>query len=105
MQALRQDGPSHKGLHMKPLLLSCVALLALALPGYAACFVDYKAKMDDPLRLHYGVAEVTCGGDAAGELSARLAANGWTLLTILSTFDETGLAERQDSAADYFLRF
>ncbi len=90
---------------MKQLAVTTAALFALALPVQAACYVDYKAKMDSPLRLHYGVAEVTCGGDAAGELSARLAANGWTLLTILSSFDETGLAERQQSAADYFLRF
>ncbi len=90
---------------MKQLILTLAALLALTLPAHAACYVDYKAKMDDPLRLHYGVAEVACGGDANADLANRLAANGWTLLTILSTFDETGLQERQDSAADYFLRF
>jgi hypothetical protein len=90
---------------MKHLSLTIAALLALSLPAHAACYVDYKAKMDDPLRLHYGVAEVACGGDASADLANRLAANGWTLLTILSTFDETGLQERQDSAADYFLRF
>jgi len=90
---------------MKQLILSAAALIAFGLPAHAACYVDYKAKKDNPLRLHYGVAEVACGGDAAGDLSARLAANGWTLLTILSSFDETGLAERQQSAAEYFLRF
>lgn len=90
---------------MKHLSLTIAALLAFSLPAHAACYVDYKAKMDDPLRLHYGVAEVACGGDASADLSARLAANGWTLLTILSTFDQTGLQERKDSAADYFLRF
>jgi len=90
---------------MKQTLFATFALLALTLPAHAACYVDYKAKMDNPLRLHYGVAEVSCGGDAAGQLAARLSANGWTLLAILSTFDETGLAERQQNAADYFLRF
>ena len=90
---------------MKHIFYAAVALLALALPAQAACFVDYKAKMDDPLRLHYGVAEVACGGDAQAELTARLAANGWTLLDIVSSFDESGLAEREASAAEYFLRF
>ncbi|MFN3605754.1 MAG: hypothetical protein ACK4SS_00960 [Cypionkella sp.] len=90
---------------MKHLILAIAALCALALPAQAACYADYKAKMDDPLRLHYGVAEVACGGDTVADLAARLAANGWTLLTILSTFDETGLQERKDSAASYFLRF
>jgi len=98
-------GAPLRGYDMKQLLLSCAAVLGLALPLQAACFVDYKAKMDDPLRLHYGVAEVPCGGDAAGELAPRLAAHGWTLLTIVSSFDETGLQERKDSAASYFLRF
>jgi hypothetical protein len=90
---------------MKHLPLAIAALLVLALPAQAACYADYKAKMDDPLRLHYGVAEVACGGDAAADIAARLAANGWTLLAIVSTFDETGLQERKDSAASYFLRF
>lgn len=90
---------------MKQLLSAIATSILFALPVHAACYVDYKAKMDDPLRLHYGVAEVACDGDAAGELAARLAANGWTLLTILSSFDESGLAERQQSAAEYFLRF
>ena len=90
---------------MKQLILTLAALIALSLPAHAGCYVDYKAKKDDPLRLHYGVAEVSCGGDAYSELADRLAANGWTLLAIVSSFDESGLAERQDSAANYFLRF
>ncbi len=90
---------------MKQLILTLAALIALSLPAHAACYVDYKAKKDDPLRLHYGVAEVSCGGDAYGELADRLAANGWTLLAIVSSFDEAGLAEREASAANYFLRF
>ena len=89
---------------MKHLCLAAV-LMAFALPAGAQCYVDYKAKMDDPLRLHYGVAEVSDCAKAEVELAPRLAANGWTLLTIVSTFGETGLAERQKSAADYFLRY
>lgn len=90
---------------MKQIIFTCAALIAAAMPAHAGCYVDYKAKMDDPLRLHYGVAEVSCGGDPYSELADRLAAYGWTLLTIVSSFDESGLAEREASAAEYFLRF
>lgn len=86
--------------------------LAIALTAQAAsaeCYADYKAKQDDPLRLHYGVAQVSdanCSvGGAGAELSGRLAGAGWTLLNVLSVFGPEGLAERQASAGEYFLRF
>jgi hypothetical protein len=89
---------------MKSFRLAAV-LMALALPAQAQCFADYKAKMDDPLRLHYGVVEVSDCGTAKAEVMRRLAANGWTLLTILSTFGPEGLDKRKDNAGEYFLRF
>lgn len=78
-------------------------LLALMAPAaaQAACYADYKAKQDDPLRLHYGVAELRSGctaDDARDELSARLAREGWTLLTVVSVFDEAALAQRGNDA-------
>jgi hypothetical protein len=84
--------------------------LALALPAaaHADCYADYKAKRDAPLRLHYGVAQIsgTCSkGAAQSQLKPRLAAEGWTLLTILSVFDSAGLAERKNSAGQYYLRY
>lgn len=89
--------------------LAVAMLLGLALPAQADCYADYKAKQDAPLRLHYGVAQVTdtnCSkGGAEGELAQRLAADGWTLLNVLSTFGPEGLAERKASAGDYFLRY
>lgn len=89
---------------MKHLFLAAV-LMAFALPARAQCYVDYKAKIDNPLRLHYGVAEVSDCATAEAALAPRLAANGWTLLTILSTFGPEGLDERKESAGEYFLRF
>jgi hypothetical protein len=89
--------------------LCTAAGLLLASPAFAAdCFADYKAKQDNPLRLHYGVAQINgpCSNAAAkSELAARLAAQGWTLLSILSTFASDGLAERKQSAGPYYLRF
>ncbi len=94
---------------------SILALALLALPGLmwpglaqAACYADYKAKQDAPLRLHYGVAEVGGACDAqsaAAQIAPRLSAQGWTLLTIISVFDEGGLAARKADAGQFFLRF
>jgi len=47
------------GFAMKRTLYLSVTLMALAGNAQAACYADYKAKRDDPLRLHYGVAEIT----------------------------------------------
>lgn len=93
---------------MKRLCLILLVPLLLAAPALAAdCYADYKAKRDNPLRLHYGVAEVKqCSRKAAqAELAARLAAKGWTLLNVVSVFDKSGLAERKDSAGQNYLRY
>ncbi len=83
--------------------------MAMALPAHAECYADYKAKQDDPLRLHYGVAQVAdknCDQRAAKRvLAKRLAQEGWTLLNVLSIFGPEGLEERKASAGEYFLRF
>ncbi len=91
------------------LILTATLTLGLALPASAAgCYADYKAKQDNPLRLHYGVAQINgaCNAAAArAELGARLAAQGWTLLNIVSVFGDEGLAQRRDSAGSNHLRF
>ncbi len=96
---------------MKQISLSLVTALVvgLAAPASAAeCYADYKAKQDNPLRLHYGVAQVRGACDiasAGAELAARLAAQGWTLLNVLSVFGDEGLSQRKDSAGPNYLRF
>jgi len=96
---------------MKNVTLSLLmaVTIGLALPASAAnCYADYKAKQDNPLRLHYGVAQLdgACdAGAARAELAARLAAQGWTLLNVLSVFGDEGLAQRRDSAGPNYLRF
>ncbi|KPN61603.1 hypothetical protein XMM379_002768 [Aliiroseovarius sp. xm-m-379] len=94
---------------MKQILYS-LALVAMAFPAQAACYVDYKAKRDDPLKLHYGVMELpdsacTNSSNAREQVAARLARHGWVLLNVVSQFDTDGLAERKDSAGQYFLRY
>lgn len=91
-------------------LIGAILALLLACPASAECYVDYKAKQDNPLRLAYGVSQVSDGAcgkprEAHNELAPRLAADGWTLLKILSSFGPEGLQERKASAGDFFLRY
>ena len=93
---------------MKHIALSLALSLALGSAAQAQCYADYKAKQDNPLRLHYGVAQVSepCAqGAARQQLQDRLARSGWTLLQILSVFGPEGLDQRKDSAGQYYLRF
>ncbi|WP_424972276.1 hypothetical protein [Dinoroseobacter sp. S76] len=92
------------------LSMICLCLAVTAGPLQAACYADYKAKQDDPLRLHYGVialSDAACARPAAAKREAepRIAAGGWSLLNILSTFGDEGLAERKKNAGPYYLRF
>jgi hypothetical protein len=95
---------------MTRLALSLAFALAVAFPAQAACYADYKAKRDNPLRLQYGVMELpdpACGNRAAAEqeVRGRLAAHGWELLNVEGTFGEDGLEQRRESAGEFFLRF
>lgn len=83
-------------------------MLLTAGSAQAACYADYKAKQDNPLRLHYGVIEIN--GDctvstAERQLPERLARDGWQLLNVLGVFDDAGLEERKETAGEYFLRY
>lgn len=92
---------------MKQLILS-LALLVLGTAAQAECYADYKAKRDDPLRLHYGVAQIEgpCTIEAAeDELAVRLAEADWQLLNVVGVFGDEGLEERRGDAGDYYLSF
>src|SRR6056297_131400 len=86
-------------------------LLAMALPGAAAadCYVTYKAKQDDPLRLHYGVLLI--GGDCpdgrdAGNIAAnRLASDGWTLLNVVRVDSSPPSSSERANAGQFYLRY
>jgi uncharacterized membrane protein len=106
---IRQSSLPSGAERMKRTTLAAALALILAGPAAAECYADYKAKRDEPLKLHYGVAQVSDGncspGAAEGELAPRLAGDGWTLLNVLSTFGPEGLEERKASAGAYFLRY
>ena len=95
---------------MRHILLSAALFLALSTAAQAACYADYKAKRDNPLRLHYGVIELpdaACNAPRRAErqIARRIATDGWELLNIVSTFGPEGLDQRRASAADFFLRY
>lgn len=98
---------------MKNTALVTGLLLAITFPVLAGqdCFVDYKAKQSsDGLKLHYGVMKLpskACSnnGTAQQVVSKRLANGGWTLLRIVSKFDQSGVSQRQANAGAYFLRY
>lgn len=90
-----------------PLLL----LLALALPGAAAadCYVSYKAKQGNPMRLHFGVLVIggNCppGGQAANIVASRLASGGWTLLNVVNMSTTPPSSSERANAGQFYLRY
>ena len=97
---------------MKKHVFLCALLLGgfLSSGAHAACYADYKAKQESPLRLHYGVLQVDISpcqmtGAVTSLVKERIAAGGWQLLQVQSVFDESGLDRRKQDAGQYFLRF
>lgn len=94
---------------MKPILssLAVAALISLGTAASAECYADYKAKQDNPLRLHYGVMQVSAcdKGQAQQEVAQRLSASGWTLLNVMSVFGPEGLEKRKANAGQFYLRY
>ncbi len=95
---------------MKKIISSLVIATLISLGSAASaadCYADYKAKQDNPLRLHYGVMEVSdCSkGKAKKEVAKRLKASGWTLLNVMSVFGPEGLDQRKSNAGKFYLRF
>ena len=76
---------------MKRMITILALVLSVALAGttgaHAACYVEYKAKRDNPLELFYEVAVVAepCNkASARAQLAPVLAGQGLKLLKILS---------------------
>jgi hypothetical protein len=68
-------------------LAGAIALLAGTIQAQAACLAEYKAKRDKPFELYFDVAQITgpCTmRNAEAQLQQRLAAEGLTLLKVLS---------------------
>lgn len=90
--------------------LALVLLPAMSGALQAACYADYKAKRENPLRLHYGVMKIdsapcTMSDTVRQSVGQRLADAGWQLLGVQSVFDDAGLEQRKRDAGEFFLRF
>lgn len=91
--------------------LAAVLIIALPSMAQAQCYADYKAKqLDGDLKLHYGVIAIPdkhCGQSDKIEIyvEKRIGSNGWQLLRVMSSFDESGLDVRASDAGEYFLRY
>jgi hypothetical protein len=98
---------------MKTRMFKYIAALAVFLaagPVSAACYADYKAKKENPLRLHYGVMQLDAAPcqmskAIANTVKNRLSAGSWTLLKVRSVFDQRSLEAKKKDAGAYYLRF
>ena len=96
---------------MKHILVISLAIGLAGLSGQALateCYADYKAKKDNPLRLHYGVVELRQGcskKSAKSEIAQRIANDGWKLLNVISVFDTSNLAGKETNAGQFYLRY
>ena len=75
----------------------------------AACYADYKAKQENPLKLHYGIMKfdsVECTASIVQEkVALRLLPHGWTLLNLLTVSRELPTTQRKENAGENFLRY
>lgn len=94
---------------MKRIVLPLFVALVLPAAARADCFVEYKAKQDSPLRLHYGISRLPgdCPGSgaAAEQLSAALARDGWTLLNVVGLSTKEPGDSKRANAGEYYLRY
>ena len=95
---------------MKKIILVILCLSIFPYMAFGDCYADYKAKKNEPLRLHYGIAKINqslCNSRDAVilELNDRLQADGWILLKLMDLFGRDDLEERKGNAGAYFLKY
>lgn len=93
-----------------PVLIALFLMAVFATPARAACYADYKAKQENPLKLHYGVVQVdispcAMSDNVTAQVRQKLQSAGWQLLQVQSVFDDSGLGKRKQDAGQFFLRF
>ena len=78
--------------HLRLLKISLILFFSIFFTSVHAgeCFVLYKAKKDNPLKLHLGLMQMNepCSGKSLNiVVSNRLNPSGWLLLKIVNTFE------------------
>jgi hypothetical protein len=72
------------------------------------CFVLYKAKKNNPLKLHLGLMQIneTCTmKDIGTKINNRLNSNGWTLLQIVKANENVKIEKMKRDLGEYFLKY
>jgi hypothetical protein len=72
------------------------------------CFVLYKAKKDNPLKLHLGLMQVknAClGRNLESIVSNRLNSSGWLLLKIVNITENIETEKMKSDLGDYFFKY
>ena len=72
------------------------------------CFILYKAKKDNPLKLHLGLMKIdrTCSDDAIEViLRRRLLPAGWSLLQIVNVSQDIAVEKIKRDLGEYFLKY
>ncbi len=72
------------------------------------CFILYKAKKDNPLRLHVGIMEIErqCVDTDIEVLSQqRLKPDGWSLLQIVNRLQKIDTKKLESDLGEYFLKY
>lgn len=96
-------------MNFRSIAMGAAFTLMTATPTLAECYADYRAKKDDPFRLHYGVIRVPdelCSRDGAAQyIAERISSEGWILLAVDSVFGSEGLNQRSEDAGQYYLRY
>lgn len=96
--------------HATRIILAAVLALTSANASSAACYADYKAKRENPLKLHYGVIQLDVSpcqmsNGVTKMVTDRVAKGGWTLLQVQSVFGDDQLEAKKRDAGEFFLRF
>jgi hypothetical protein len=72
------------------------------------CFVLYKAKKDNPLKLHLGLIQINgqCSDhDVESITNKRLSSTGWKLLQIVTASGNIDTKKMESDLGDYFLKY
>ncbi|MGY9022095.1 MAG: hypothetical protein ACKVKA_05350 [Rhodobacterales bacterium] len=92
---------------MKWIIVTLVIFLTQS--AQAACYADYKAKQENPLKLHYGIMKfdsVECTASIVQKkVALRLLPHGWTLLNLLTVSRKLPTTQRKENAGENFLRY
>ena len=92
---------------MKWMIITFIIFLSQS--AQAACYVDYKAKQGNPLKLHYGIMKLDSSECVTGyvqdKVALRLLPHGWTLLNVLTVSRNLPNSQQKENAGENFLRY